>query len=157
MTRMTLEEAEAHQRRVMGLSVDNKFHVPQRSKHRPCPNTVLISQAVKAKKSKFKNIRCQAADGTNFASCLERDYYNQLLLRWKAGDVLWFTRQVPFWLEGGVKFVVDFMVIEPGTPEVSTPGIRFVDTTGVLTQTKKNKLKQLKSRYGIDVQLVGKV
>jgi hypothetical protein len=126
-----------------------EFHVT-RSKHRPRPNTVLISQAV-AKKSKFKNIRCQAADGTNFASRLERDYYEQLLLRWKAGEVHWFTRQIPFWLEGGVKFVVDFMVItDYGVPP------KFVDTTGVMTQTKINKLKQLKARYGIDVEIVTK-
>jgi hypothetical protein len=133
---MTLADVEAHQRKVKGRTWPIGIALPKRSK--------------------FKNIRCQAADGTNFASKLERDYYEDLLLRWKAGDVLWFTRQVPFWLEGGVKFVVDFMVIEPGTPEVAAPGIRFVDTTGIMTSTKINKLKQLKARYGLDVEIVTK-
>lgn len=127
-----------------------EFHVA-RSKHRPRPNTALISQAVK-KKSKFKNIRCLAQDGTNFASRLERDYYEQLLLRWKAGEEFWFTRQVPFWLEGGVKFVVDFLIVEL-TPVTH---VRLVDTTGVMTQTKRNKLKQLKARFNLDVEIVTK-
>jgi len=144
--RMTEQQVAEHQARVKnGIEL---LHV-ERSKHRPRPNTALIAEAAK-KKTKFKNIRCRAADGTDFASRLERDYYEQLLLRWKAGDVLWFTRQVPFWLEGGVKFVVDFLVVMPN-------GVTLADTTGVLTQTKRNKLKQLKARYGLHVDIIREV
>lgn len=127
-------------------------HVEHRQKHRPRPNTVLISQAA-ARKSKFKNIRCQAQDGTNFASRLERDYYEQLLLRWKAGEVLFFTRQVPFWLEGGVKYIADFLIVEQ-----SAVGqvVRVVDTTGFFTPAKKNKLRQMQARYGIVVEVITK-
>ena len=102
------------------------------------------------KKSKFKNIRCQAADGKNFASRLERDYYEQLVLRWKAGDVLWFVRQPSFDLEGGVVYRADFLV-------VTARGVEVVDTKGHLLPDCKNKLKQMKARYGIEVQLVRKV
>lgn len=102
------------------------------------------------KRSKFRNIRCQAHDGKNFASKLERDYYEQLLVRWKAGDVLWFIRQPRFDLEGGVVYVADFLI-------VTTAGVEVVDTKGHQTQDSKNKLKQLKARYGIDVQLVRSV
>ena len=125
---MTQEQVDAHQARL----------------------SLGVQPSVPKKKSKYQNIRCQAADGTNFASRLERDYYEQLLLRWKAGDVRWFTRQVPFWLEGGVKINVDFM-------EVTDTGIKFVDTKGLLLQDFANKLKQLKARYGIDVELVRSV
>jgi hypothetical protein len=138
--RMTEEQAAAHQRRVAGMN---------RQKHRPTPNTALIAHAAakKAKRSKFKNIRCQAHDGTNFGSKLEREYYEQLLLRWRAGELRFFTRQVPFFLEGGVKILLDFM-------EVDDSGVKFVDTKGYLTPEWKNKLKQLKARYGIEVELV---
>lgn len=108
------------------------------------------SVAAKPKKSKFQNIRCTSHDGIKFHSKLERDYYEQLNLRWKAGDVLWFTRQVPFWLEGGVKIILDFMV-------VTEKGVEFVDTKGFLTAAAKNKLKQLKARYGIEVTLARSV
>lgn len=101
-------------------------------------------------KAKFRNIRCQSHDGINFASRLERDYYEQLMLRWKAGEVRWFTRQVPFWLEGNVKIIIDFMV-------VTDAGVEFIDTKGFLTPAAKNKLKQLKARYGIDVTLARSV
>jgi hypothetical protein len=102
------------------------------------------------KKSKFKNKRCQSADGEWFDSQLERDYYEKLLLRWKAGDILWFVRQVTFKLEGGVKYRADFVVVTLACVEV-------VDTTGVMTQAKTNKLKQVKARYGIEVQIVRSV
>lgn len=134
--RWTEEQAADHQRRVKAPGgVRLKYEVP-----------------TAPKKSKFKNIRCQAKDGTNFASRLERDYYEQLLLRWKAGHEFWFTRQVPFWLEGGVKFVVDFLIVEL----LPVTHVRLVDTTGVFTQTKRNKIKQLKARYNLDVEIVSK-
>lgn len=103
------------------------------------------------KKSKFKNIRCQSADGKNFASRLERDYYEQLLLRWKAGDVRWFIRQPRFELEGGVVYVADFLVV------TSTGEVEVIDTKGHLLRECANKLKQLKARYGIEVQIVRSV
>jgi hypothetical protein len=103
-----------------------------------------------AKKSKFKNKRCQSADGEWFDSQLECRYYEKLLLRWKAADILWFVRQVTFKLEGGVKYRADFLV-------VTAAGVDVVDTTGVMTQAKANKLKQVKARYGIEVQIVRSV
>lgn len=102
------------------------------------------------KQSKYRNTRCQSADGKWFDSKLERDYYEKLLPRWKAGDVRWFIRQVTFELEGGVKYRADFLLI------TAAGAVEVVDTTGVMTQTKANKLKQMKERYGIEVQVVRK-
>lgn len=104
----------------------------------------------KPKKSKYLNIRCQSSDGKNFGSRLERDFYEQLLLRWKAGDVLWFVRQPRFDLEGGVEYRADFLVVSPGGV------VEVIDTKGVETQKFKIKRKQMLARYGIDVQVVRK-
>lgn len=136
---MTLADVEAHQQRVKGI-VSRETNVP-----------------VREKKSKFKNIRCTASDGTKFGSKLEMRYYEDVILpRWKAGEILWFTRQIPFWLEGGVKFVIDFFIVEQLVPGVPMPSLRLIDTTGVMTPTKRNKLKQLKARYNLDVEIVTK-
>jgi hypothetical protein len=107
-------------------------------------------KAATTNKSKYRNVRCESADGKSFDSKLECRYYEQLLMRWEAGHVFWFVRQVNFELEGGVVFRADFVV-------VTAAGVEVVDTTGVLTQTKANKIKQMKARYGIDVKLVRKV
>lgn len=103
-----------------------------------------------AKPRKYRNVPAKSADDKRFDSKLERDYYEQLLLRWKAGEVLWFIRQPRFDLEGGVVYVADFLVVTVG-------GVEVVDTTGVMTQAKANKLKQMRSRYGIEVKLVRSV
>jgi hypothetical protein len=110
-----------------------------------------ISIPAPIKKSKFKNIRCRSMDGKNFASRLERDYYEQLLLRWKAGDVRWFILQPNFDLEGGVVYRADFLIV------TAAGDVDVIDTKGCLTQESRNKIKQLKARYGIEVQLVREV
>jgi hypothetical protein len=133
------------------------FHVAQ--KHRR-PNTVLISQAcAAAKASKYKNVRCVAKDGTKFGSKLELRYYERVILpQFKAGEILWFVLQPSFRLEGGVRYRADFLVVRrliDGMREPATPDV--IDVKGVLTKECKNKLKMMKDRYGIDVELVRKV
>jgi hypothetical protein len=109
------------------------------------------SSAAPAKKlAKYRNVPSMSADGKRFDSKLERDYYEQLVLRWKAGEILWFVRQVTFELEGGVKYRADFLVVNLG-------GVDVVDTTGVMTPAKRDKLKQMLARYGIEVQVVKSV
>lgn len=103
------------------------------------------------KPQKYRNEPAASADGKRFDSKLERDYHDQLVLRWKAGDVRWFIRQVPFELEGGVVYRADFLVV------TSAGDVEVVDTTGLMTQVKANKLKQMKARYGIEVQIVRKL
>lgn len=116
------------------------------SRHRP-----VVAPKPAAKPSKFRNVRCQASDGKKFASKLECRYYEGLLLRWKAGDVLWFILQPNFDLEGGVVYRADFLVVTAANV------VEVVDTKGFLKPETKNKLRQMKARYGIDVQLVGTV
>jgi hypothetical protein len=112
--------------------------------------TVLATPIAPAKPRKYRNVPANSADGKRFDSKLERDYYEQLLLRWKAGEVLWFVRQVRFDLEGGVVYVADFLVVD------SRGDVSVIDTKGMLTPECRNKLKQVKARWGIEVQLVRK-
>lgn len=88
-------------------------------------------------------------DGIKFQSKLEARYYQDLKLQWRQGYLYWFTRQVPFWLEGNVKYIADFLAVR-------TTGIQVIDTSGHLTRIKINKLKQMLDRYGISVQIVFK-
>jgi len=113
--------------------------------------TVRQMTPAPAKLRKYRNEPAKSADDKRFDSKLERDYYEQLLLRWKAGKVLWFVRQVSFELEGGVKYRADFVEV------LASGGVEVIDTTGLMTQTKANKLKQMKARYGIEVKVVRSV
>lgn len=97
------------------------------------------------KPSKHRNVKV-TVDRIRFDSKLEARCYEGLKLRQKAGDVRWFIRQIPFELEGGVVYRADFLAVTPRDVEV-------IDATGRLTQTKANKLKQVKARYGVDVIL----
>ena len=63
-------------------------------------------------------------DGIRFASKREAVYYDSLRLRVRSGDVIQFLRQVPFFLPGQVRYVVDFLEFHrDGT-------VHFVDVKG---------------------------
>lgn len=110
--------------------------------------SVPIARVPAAKPRKYRNTPCMSVDGKRFDSKLECRYYEQLLLRWKAGDIRWFVRRPRFELEGGVVYVADFLVV------LSTGDVDVVDTKGVLTPSCRDKLKQVRARYGIEVTLV---
>ncbi len=98
------------------------------------------------KPRKYRNVPT-VEDGQRFDSKLEAACYRELKLRVAAGDLKWFTRQVSWELEGGVKVRIDFLA------ERASGGTEAIDAKGVLTQVAKNKYKQLKARHGIDVIL----
>lgn len=104
----------------------------------------------KAQRHKFGAVSCEI-DGKKFPSRLERRYYEQLLLRQKAGEVVFFLRQVPFDLPGSVKYVCDFQVfLEDGTVE-------FIDTKGRDTALSIAKRKIVEDLYPIEIKIVTKV
>lgn len=96
--------------------------------------------------SKYHNRRTEV-DGIKFDSELEARCYQELQLRQKAGEVKWFVRQVSFRLEGNVAYRADFLAV------LASGGVEVIDAKGMDTQVSKNKRKQLKARYGIDVIL----
>jgi len=60
------------------------------------------------KPSKFGSVICEA-DGIKFRSKKERARYLELCALKSIGEC-WFLRQVPFYLPGNTKYVLDFMI-----------------------------------------------
>ena len=99
------------------------------------------------RKAKYGNVRTEV-DGLRFDSKREAAYFSELKLRVKAGEVLWFIRQVAFDLPGGSRYFADFMEVHKnGT-------VHVVDVKGVETQVFKLKSGMFTSRYGFDIEVV---
>lgn len=86
-------------------------------------------------------------DGCRFASKLEARCYEWLKLRQKAGDVLWFVRQAPFDLGGGVKHRVDFLAV------LATGGVELIEAKGRDIPEGKARRKIVEAKYGVKIQL----
>lgn len=130
----------------------------QRAKSVKAPEEkpVPTSKQVKVPKpSKYKNIRA-LVDDIWFDSKLEASRYKELVLLMRAGKVKFFARQPVFDLGGGVIYRGDFMVVwlEELVDEERTT---VEDTKGFHDQASKNKIKQVKARFGVDVVLVRSV
>lgn len=95
-------------------------------------------------KHKFK-AKPQEYDGIKFASKKETQRYIHLQNLQKKGEVLFFLRQVPFYLPGGVKYVLDFMVFwANGT-------VTTEDSKGVRTPMYIAKKKMVEAIYPIEI------
>lgn len=102
---------------------------------------------MKFHKHKF-NAKQTTCDGIKFSSKKEADYYLKLKLARKAGDVIFFLRQVPFHLPGGVTYRVDFQEFrEDGT-------VHFVDVKGFKTKEFILKRKMVEDLYPVNIELV---
>jgi hypothetical protein len=96
---------------------------------------------------KFNAVRTEI-DGIKFSSKREAKYYQDLLLARKSGDLLFFLRQVPFHLPGGVRYVVDFA-------EFWKEGeVRFTDVKGFKTPSYIAKRKMVEALYPIEIMEV---
>lgn len=94
---------------------------------------------------KFNAVRTEV-DGISFSSKKEAAYYSMLLLRQKAGEVLFFLKQVPLHLPGNVRYVVDFQEFHAdGT-------VHFVDVKGLKTEQYKMKKKMVEAIYPISIE-----
>ncbi len=89
---------------------------------------------------KFHAIRCEA-DNIKFPSRKERDYYLELKLRQKAGEVLFFLRQTSFHLPGGVKYTCDFTIFK------NNGEVEFIDVKGCRTKDFIQKKKMVEELY----------
>jgi len=87
-------------------------------------------------------------DGIRFDSKAEGRYYEALKLRQAAGEVLFFLRQVPIDLPGGVKYRLDFLVF------TSSGEVEFVDVKGMKTPVYKIKKRQVEATYPIKIKEV---
>lgn len=94
---------------------------------------------------KFQAVRTER-DGQTFDSKLEARLYDQLELQKREGSVLFWLRQVPFHLPGGVKLVVDFQVfLADGTVE-------FLDAKGVETESFRAKRREVEALYPVKIR-----
>lgn len=90
-------------------------------------------------------------DGCRFDSKIEGRYYQKLKLEQKAGELLFFLRQVPIHLPGKTKLVIDF--VEFWRDE----SVVFTDVKGIETETFKLKRRQVEELYPIEINIVKKV
>lgn len=97
------------------------------------------------------NAQPTTVDNKRFASKLEARYYHMLKNEMKTGKVLFFLQQVPFHLQSGIKYIVDFQVF------YSDGTIAFIDTKGVETQTFLMKKKLVENEYPIKISIVKKI
>jgi len=98
-------------------------------------------------KHKFK-AKATETDGIKFASQKEAKRYSSLKMLQKIGDVLFFLRQVPFHLPGGVKYVCDFLIFwANGT-------VTIEDVKGFKTEIYKAKKKMVEDIYPITISEV---
>lgn len=87
-------------------------------------------------------------DGIKFSSKKEAKYYSILKLKQAAGEIVFFLRQVPLHLPGGVRLVIDFLEFRAdGT-------VHFVDTKGMETESFKAKRRMIQAIYPIDIETV---
>lgn len=102
---------------------------------------------MRRQKHKFGAVRTEV-DGIKFASKAEARYYNALKLRQKAGEIVFFMRQVPFYLVGGIRYVVDFQEFH------SDGTVHFIDVKGMETPEFKMKKKMVEAAYPVEIEVV---
>ena len=93
---------------------------------------------------KFNAVRTEI-DQMKFDSKAEGKKYKELVARREAGEILFFLRQVPIHLPGGVKYVCDFLIFwADGT-------VTFEDVKGMRTSMYILKKKQVEALYPIKI------
>ena len=85
------------------------------------------------------------ADGIKFPSKKEYKRYMELKQLQQNGEVLFFLRQTPFHLTGGVKYLCDYLVFWINGE------ITFEDVKGVKTDMYILKKKQVEASYPINI------
>lgn len=91
------------------------------------------------------NAKRTERDGLKFPSKKEAAYYDTLKELRAAGDVVFFLRQVPFDLPGGVKYFCDFCVF------YLDGRVEFVDVKGRRTAQYIAKKKMVEALYPVEI------
>lgn len=107
------------------------------------------------KPSKYRNRRTTVeGEARPFDSKLEASLWLAAREGKAAGEVAWITRQVPFYLEGGVAYRCDVQVVLTGY--TGPEAVEIWDAKalkGVDKNEAKNKRKQVAARHGVRVLL----
>jgi hypothetical protein len=97
---------------------------------------------------KYRN-QPTVVDSIRFDSKKEARYYEQLKLRQAAGEVWYFLRQVPIYLPGGTRYVIDFLVFFKDPNRLA----EYVDVKGRETQVFRLKKREVEHHYPIRILL----
>lgn len=87
-------------------------------------------------------------DGISFSSKKEAAYYERLKFLQRSGQIVFFLRQVPFDIGGGVKYRADFMIFW------SDGKVTVVDVKGLKLPDYIAKKKIVESLYPIEIEEV---
>lgn len=106
-----------------------------------------VVKNLKMIRHKYSN-KITECGGKKFHSKLEAKYYNQLMLRKKSGEVVFFLMQVPLYIDAGVTMVIDFVEF------LSDGSIEFVEIKGVETPLYIAKKKLVESKYPFKIKVL---
>lgn len=95
-------------------------------------------------KHKFNAIQVEK-DGIKFPSKKEAKRYLQLKQLQALGEIIFFLRQVPFHLSGGVKYVCDFVIFW------ADGNVTIEDVKGIKTSIYIAKKKMVEATYPIKI------
>lgn len=110
-------------------------------------------------RAQVKGAKTTIENGWRFQSKLEARRYLYWLNLWQLRRIAWFTRQVPFYLPGGIIWRADFVVVnQHDTIERERFGDAVIveDCKGHLTDVSRNKIKQVEAIYGFQVHIIKK-
>lgn len=93
---------------------------------------------------KYHNIPT-VVDNVRFASKKEAKFYEELKLKKLSGEVLFFLRQVPLHLTGGIRYVCDFLVFHVDG------SCTFDEVKGQKTDVYKIKKRMVEAEYPIKI------
>lgn len=96
---------------------------------------------------KYHAIRTEV-DGKKFPSKKEARRYQELKVMQKTGRIIFFIRQAPFDLPGGVTYRADFMIFW------SNGTVTIEDTKGVDTPVSSIKRKQVEELYPVKIEVI---
>lgn len=94
------------------------------------------------------NAKKTVHDGFRFDSKKEGRRYEELKQLQRAGEIVFFLRQVPFHLPGNVTYRVDFQIFW------SDGSVTFEDVKGMLTKDFIRNKKQVESLFPVEIEIV---
>jgi hypothetical protein len=110
-------------------------------------------------RAQVKGAKTTIVNGWKFQSKLEARRYLYWVNMWQLRQIAWFTRQVPFYLPGGIIWRADFLVCQQHDIirlQGFGDAVIVEDCKGHMTQVSRNKIKQVEAIYGFEVKIIKK-
>jgi len=98
----------------------------------------------RGKKFKYMNVHT-IEDGIRFDSKREAEKYRELKILRDRGEIRFFLRQVPFDLPGGIRYKLDFLVVD------KDGSLTFLEVKGFKTKEYILKKKQVEAIYQVQI------